>query len=152
MLAFISAIVQHVRGETKEMLYWLVGLGGLVGSMLRYGISGLPIFLPVNDISMGVYIGNVVGSFLLAWLLVCVAQMGRWGEPVQHAVGTGLLGSFTTFSALSAEAFTMLDRGDWLYALFYVGFSIIGGWIAAWLGWRLGQNTIPYLIREKVDL
>lgn len=124
------------------MLYWLVGLGGVAGSLLRYGVSELSIFLPGNEGALSIYICNVMGSFILAWLLVRVAGMGRWGEPVRLALGTGLLGSFTTFSALSAETLGMLDRGDWITALIYVTSSFIGGWLAAWLGWRLGQTTI----------
>lgn len=131
-----------MRGETKDMIYWLVGLGGVGGSLLRYGVSELSIFLPGNEAALSVYICNVLGSFMLAWLLVRAAQIGRWGERVRLALGTGLLGSFTTFSALSVETFGMLDRGDWMMALLYVSLSFIGGWLAAWLGWRLGQTTI----------
>lgn len=124
------------------MLYWLVGLGGLAGSLLRYGVSELSIFLPGEEAAFSIYICNLLGSFILAWLLVRVSEMGRWGEPVRLALGTGLLGSFTTFSALSAETLGMLDRGDWITAFIYVTSSFIGGWLAAWLGWRLGQTAI----------
>ena len=54
------------------MLYWLVGLGGVVGALLRYGVSEMSIFLPVNDIAISVFVSNMIGSFLLAWLFARV--------------------------------------------------------------------------------
>jgi CrcB protein len=134
------------------MLYWLIGLGGVAGSLLRYGVSQLSLFLPGNKVALSVYICNVLGSFILAWLLVRVAEMGRWGEAVRLALGTGLLGSFTTFSALSVEALGMLDRGEWMTALLYITLSFIGGWLAAWLGWRLGQSTNIETDRGEAEL
>lgn len=134
------------------MLYWIVGLGGVAGSLLRYGVSELSIFLPGDEAALSIYICNVLGSFILAWLLVRVAGMGRWGEPVRLALGTGLLGSFTTFSALSAEALGMLGRGEWITTLLYVTLSFIGGWLAAWLGWRLGQSTIIVAGKGEAEL
>ncbi|MEX2414903.1 MAG: CrcB family protein [Paenibacillaceae bacterium] len=134
------------------MLYWLVGLGGLMGSLLRYGVAELSLLLPGNEAVLSVYICNVLGSFILAWLLVRAAEMGHWGDPVRLALGTGLLGSFTTFSALSAEALGMLGRGDWITALIYVTSSFIGGWLAAWLGWRLGQPTIILADKGEAEL
>lgn len=123
------------------MLYWLVGLGGLAGALLRYGVSSLFTNLLGTDAAFSVLICNIAGSFILAWLFVRVADWGKWGEPIRLALGTGLLGSFTTFSALSTEALAMLERGDWMLALLFVSGSLVGGWLAAWLGWQLGQST-----------
>jgi CrcB protein len=134
------------------MLYWLVGLGGVAGSLLRYGVSELSIFLPGNEGAISVYICNMIGSFMLAWLIVRAAEIGHWGERIRLALGTGLLGSFTTFSALSVETLKMLDRGEWMMALLYVLFSFFGGWLAAWLGWRLGQSTIIVADEGEVKL
>jgi CrcB protein len=140
-----------MRGN-KDMLYWLVGLGGVAGSLLRYGVSEISIFLPGNEGAISVYICNMIGSFMLAWLIVRAAEIGHWGERIRLALGTGLLGSFTTFSALSVETLEMLDRGEWMMALLYVLFSFFGGWLAAWLGWRLGQSTIIVADEGEVKL
>lgn len=121
------------------MLYWLVGLGGVVGALLRYAVSEISIFLPVHNIAISVFICNMIGSFLLAWLFTYVSAVSRWGESIRLALGTGLLGSFTTFSALSTNIFDMLDRGQWWEALLYIILNIVVGLLAAWLGWRLAQ-------------
>jgi CrcB protein len=121
------------------MLYWLVGLGGVIGALLRYAVSEMSIFLPINDIAISVFVSNMIGSILLAWLFARLVAGGRISETIRVALGTGLLGSFTTFSALSLDIFAMLDRGQWLEAFMYVALNIIMGLSAAWLGWRLGQ-------------
>jgi CrcB protein len=121
------------------MLYWLVGLGGVIGALLRYAVSEMSIFLPINDIAISVFVSNMIGSFLLAWLFARVVAGGRTSERIRVALGTGVLGSFTTFSALSLDTFAMLDRGQWLEAFMYVTLNIFMSLLAAWLGWRLGQ-------------
>jgi CrcB protein len=123
------------------MQYWLVGLGGAAGALMRYGISVLTVTLFESDAPVGILICNLLGSFILALLIIRITWLGRWGESVRIAVGVGFLGSFTTFSALSAETLGMLMRGDWIFALLFVTFSFAGGWLAAWLGWTLGQST-----------
>lgn len=134
------------------MLYWLVGLGGLAGALLRYGVSSLFTDLLGTDAALSVLLCNIVGSFILAWLFVRVADWGKWGEPIRLSLGTGLLGSFTTFSALSAEVLAMLEREEWMLALLYVSVSFAGGWLAAWLGWRLGQSTSPIVDKGEAEL
>ena len=70
------------------------------------------------------------------------------GERIRVALGTGVLGSFTTFSALSLDTFAMLDRGQWLVAFMYVTLNIFMGlvssvaWLAAWV------NSIGLLSKD----
>ncbi len=134
------------------MRYWLVGLGGLAGSLLRYGVSGLSNNLIGTEPALSVFICNVLGSFILAWLFVRIADLGRWGETVRLTLGTGLLGSFTTFSALSTETLGMLEREEWMLAFIFIAVSFVGGWLAAWLGWRLGQATSEVADKGEAEL
>ena len=90
-----------------------------------------PVEFPIAILSV-----NVIGSFLMGVFVVAAAHKG-----VVHLspfVMTGLLGGFTTFSAFSLEAVTLMERGQIAAAGAYVGLSValsIGGlmlglWIA----------------------
>ena len=108
----------------------LVALGGALGASLRYlwgvgvaRVAGAPMEFPLAI--MG---ANILGSFLMGAFVVLAAQRG-----LTHAspfVMTGLLGGFTTFSAFSLEAMTLMERGAIGHAALYIGLSValsIGG-------------------------
>ena len=115
----------------------LVALGGAIGAACRYlmgvGVMRLagPAGFPIAVLSV-----NIIGSFLMGVFVVAAAQKGL--THLSPFVMTGLLGGFTTFSAFSLEAVTLMERGQIAAAGAYVGLSValsIGGlilglWIA----------------------
>lgn len=115
-------------------LVLFVAAGGAVGSVLRYLVS-----LWLNrGAPWGTLAVNLVGSFLLAFLFASLPGEERTAWRV--ALGTGVLGGFTTYSTFNLEAFSMLERGEGLRALAYVGVTVLGALIAAWLGWVAGRS------------
>ena len=100
---------------------WGVGLYRLLG-----GPTGFPI---------AILSANVIGSFLMGAFVVLAAQRGMMH--LSPFVMVGLLGGFTTFSAFSLEAVTMIERGATGAAMLYVVLSVlmsIGGLMAGmWL-------------------
>jgi CrcB protein len=86
----------------------LVAAGGTVGTGLRYVITVL--VPPRLGIPISVLAINVVGAFLLALLLELLAEHGLdigWSRRLRLAVGTGVLGGFTTYSALATDTATL---------------------------------------------
>ncbi|MEO5534520.1 MAG: CrcB family protein [Pseudolysinimonas sp.] len=103
------------------------GLRLLVDTLLPHGGTAFPI---------GTLIVNVVGSFLLAVLVARVWPVAPgW---VRAGLGPGLLGSFTTFSALAVSTVELTVEGVGATAVLYVAASIVVGLAAAGLGLRLG--------------
>jgi CrcB protein len=103
----------------------LVSLGGVLGSLARYGLAtaapGLTTTLAIN----------VAGSFALG-LLVARRPDGRWSRPF---LGTGVLGGFTTFSTFAVQAVdASLPAGS-----AYVAGTLALGVGAAALGLRVGR-------------
>ncbi len=101
-----------------------VGLGGALGSILRYGVG---VFMA------GTALGTA-GRFPLATLLVNVAGslligiLFRYAEhgSSAHLLGVvGFCGGFTTFSAFSIESLRMLKNGQTGLALLYVAVSVL---------------------------
>lgn len=109
-----------------------VVVGGLVGTALRFGIESA---LPGIWVTLGV---NVVGSFALGFLVARVwPRASAW---LRAGLGTGVLGSFTTFSAVAVAAVTLASNDEWMPALAYLAASLLGGLTAAWLGLRAGAR------------
>ncbi|WP_298858245.1 fluoride efflux transporter CrcB [uncultured Sulfitobacter sp.] len=115
----------------------LVALGGAIGAACRYlmGVGMMRLTGPA-DFPIAVLSVNVIGSFLMGVFVVAAAQKGL--THLGPFVMTGILGGFTTFSAFSLEAVTLIERGQIAAAGAYVGLSValsIGGlmlglWIA----------------------
>src|SRR5690606_31469823 len=80
---------------------------------------------------------NVVGSFALAVLVARVWRIApAW---LRAGLGAGLLGSFTTFSAIALAVVTLGASGAGLLAAGYVAVTVVAGLGAAFLGLRLGR-------------
>jgi fluoride exporter len=116
-----------MRPTWRELV--AVALGGALGTGARLTIDTL-VGQPVSTLAI-----NVVGSFALGLL---VARLWSSAAPwLRAGLGAGLLGSFTTFSAL---AVTLVQLGfTWGTALYLV-LSVALGLLAAWAGLRIGRR------------
>ncbi|HYZ83230.1 MAG TPA: fluoride efflux transporter CrcB [Bryobacteraceae bacterium] len=104
----------------------LVGLGGAVGSVLRYLVSLAVAHRFDHRWPAGTFTVNITGSFLiglLAGLLLRFEAPHSW----RLLLVTGFLGGYTTFSALESETLTLLQAGDWPRALAYPLLSVVVG-------------------------
>lgn len=114
--------------------YRWVALGGATGVFLRGIISEL--YPLANDFHI-VWI-NIIGSFLIA-LLFTMFPAGLY-DRLRWTLGSGMLGGFTTMSTFSLDLLKLLETKQWLLAVQYLTLSIIGGLLAAWLGYALGNR------------
>lgn len=115
----------------------LVALGGAIGAACRFlmGVGVMRLTGPA-DFPIAVLSVNVIGSFLMGIFVVAAAHKGL--NHLSPFVMTGILGGFTTFSAFSLEAVTLMERGQIAAAGAYVALSVvlsigglmIGLWIA----------------------
>ena len=115
-------------------------VGGLVGTGLRLGIDTL---LPhaADELPWSTLLINVAGSFVLAAL---VARVWPWAPHwLKAGLGAGLLGSFTTFSALAVSLVTLAEADEWLLGTGYLIASLGLGLAAATLGLFLGRRPEP---------
>lgn len=88
----------------------------------------------------GTLLVNVLGSFLLG-LLVGLGLRGTLTPRLKAALGTGLLGGFTTFSAFSVETLGLFEEGLWLEGVGNVAISLGLGLPAAVAGLWVGRAT-----------
>ncbi len=110
-----------------------VGVGGALGSILRYGAS---LLYSNKTFPYTTLLINIVGSFVIGIAIAYSVKSeaaGNW----KLFLATGLCGGFTTFSAFSFENLLMIQNGKWLLSLLYITGSVVTGIVAAWLGYKL---------------
>ena len=127
------------RGRTgatpRDLL--AVFVGGLIGTTLRVALD---IALPHDDaaFALSTLLVNVVGAFVLGLLVAALwPRVPGW---VRVGLGPGILGSFTTFSALAVSILALAQSGDVAGAALSIALSIGFGMLAAWLGLVLGAR------------
>ncbi len=113
----------------------LVAVGGAAGSIARYGVEQL--LGPSDGLPVGTLSVNLAGAFLLGALIEVLALRGTDAGRRRAArllLGTGLLGGFTTYSALAVEADTLLRDGRAGLAVAYVLTTVVVGLCASLAG------------------
>ena len=127
-----------------------VFLGGMVGTGLRLGIDhALPhagTAFPASTL-----IANTIGAFALGWLVA-----GLWTRPglpawVKATLGTGMLGSFTTYSAVMVSLVALGAAGFSALGWVYLAATLLLGFGAATLGLRLGARLRHRVLPEIPD-
>lgn len=109
------------------MRFLLVGFGGAVGSMARYGVGlAAARIAPGSAWPWATLTVNVVGGLLMGLLVGWMTQRGGADqENIRVLAGVGVLGGFTTFSAFSLETALMIERRQYGLAAAYVGLSVV---------------------------
>lgn len=119
------------------LLFAAVCVAGGVGAGLRFVVDGWVRSRARTGFPLGTAVVNLSGSFLLgllSGLVLARVLPTAWGS----ALGTGLLGGYTTFSTASVETLRLLQAGEHRTALVSGLGVLVGGVLAALLGWRLG--------------
>ncbi len=112
----------------------LVAGAGAFGALGRYGVSVLATRWLPADFPYGTLIVNVIGCLLLGFVTEWAMSVPALSRHLRLAIGTGFLGSFTTFSTFGVETVTLVERGHWGAALANVGLNLVVGLGCAGLG------------------
>lgn len=116
----------------------LVALGGAVGSVARYKLSGLVLHHAVDwRFPAGTFAVNVLGCLVAGVLAGLAEKHDMLSAEARLLLFTGLLGGFTTFSAFGLETMHLLKRGEVAIASANVLLSVAAGIVALWLGLEL---------------
>lgn len=118
----------------------MVAVGGGVGSATRYMIAGWGQRLTDSTFPAGTLIVNIAGCFLLGLLNYVFSGPHLIREEYRIAITIGFLGGFTTFSTFGWETFSLANDGQTLRALLNILLSVILGFSAVWLGYRLAEK------------
>ena len=104
----------------------LVAVGGSIGASTRYFLYlTFKNFFSANNLFINTFIINIIGSFLIGYLIVLLENKSFSQDFLKYFFIIGILGSFTTFSAFSLETVDLLVNKRYLIAFFYVFLSLV---------------------------
>ncbi len=120
----------------------LVGVGGFVGSVLRYLLSGFVQHLDESaSFPFGTLAVNLLGCLIIGFLSQLADSRGVFTPQARLLVFVGMLGGFTTFSTFTNETFNLLGDNDIWLSLFNVSAHLILGLGMIWLGRAMAHWT-----------
>ena len=110
----------------------LVGIGGFIGSVLRYLIGLLPI-KPDNGFPVKTLFINVLGAFIISSIVILATKNKSLSPNIVLMLKVGVCGGFTTFSTFAYETADLLQSGNGIVAISYAVTSVILGILAIYL-------------------
>lgn len=130
------------RKESALRIIW-VGIGGFIGSVLRYWLSdAAQRAVPGTSFPVGTLVVNVAGCLVIGLLAGAADARGLIGPDARAFLFAGLLGGFTTFSAFALESVNAFKAGSAAIALLNIAASVVLGIGAAWLGRALVMQAL----------
>ncbi|BBI34577.1 fluoride efflux transporter FluC [Cohnella abietis] len=117
-----------------------IAIAGFLGTITRYEIGLLfpqstsPLSFPWATLFI-----NLSGTLMLGYLFGRLSRL-RMPEWVGEVVGTGFIGSYTTFSAFNGQLWELLEHHAYVYSAAYVLLSGVGGWLLAVAGLAWGRG------------
>lgn len=121
----------------------LVGSGGAIGAICRYGLS---LLLNSNtahaqSFPWATFLANMIGCFFIGCFAGYIVGNNDVSLHLKLFFAIGVLGGFTTFSALSLESFNMLQSGHTIMAFSYSISSFLIGIGLCFTGFLLLKTT-----------
>ena len=120
----------------------IVGIGGFIGSVLRYLLSGLAHRWVQDAFPVGTLLVNVLGCIALGMIMSLVEYRQLFGVQTRLFLTIGVLGGFTTFSTFGYETFVLLRESRYLHALLSVAGNVVVGTAAVAAGWMLAKLAV----------
>ena len=113
----------------------LIGLAGLIGTLLRYWLAGFVARQSGETFPWGTLVVNILGCLIAG----AVFHLTEENPTLRTVILVGLLGGFTTFSSYGLQTFTLLRDGALGLATLNVVISNVVGLIMVWVGYGLAK-------------
>ena len=119
-----------------------VGLGGGLGSVLRWWVGRVVGEHYHGDFPLGTFLINISGAFVIGYLsaLFAIDWRDRYATVLKAGVLTGVLGGYTTFSTMQLDAARLAGKSHRHLAAPYLLLSVAVGTVAAGLGVVLARR------------
>lgn len=119
----------------------LIGLGGFLGTVARYAVSGWVARRYGETFPWGTLVVNVVGCFIIGFLFYLTEERLLFDPLLRSIILIGFLGGLTTFSSFGLQTVNLLRDGELAMAALNVVVSNVCGIIMVWLGYWLARLT-----------
>lgn len=118
----------------------IVGVGGGIGSALRYLLQETLHKQIENFEPYGTFVVNILGCLLLGLLAGFAEQEKLVNTSMNLLLISGFCGGFTTFSTFAHQGHTLFLSSKPMQAILYIGLSVVVGLIAAYFGYKLTKG------------
>ena len=121
--------------------FFIIGLGGAIGTIARYIMGGLDYRFSNGVFPISTLVVNVTGSLMIGFL---------WGIMDRFAISPntrlfifiGILGGYTTFSTFSLETFNLVRDGEYRIAFFNMALSVVLSIGAVFVGYIMSKSLV----------
>jgi CrcB protein len=123
------------------VIWVLILVGGAVGGVVRYGVTGVVQRRSAGDFPVGTLAVNLTGALAAGLVVGLVASRG-FDDSVVAWLTTGFLGGYTTFSTWMVETnFAAAEGGSagFRRAVANLAVPLVGGVALAYLGYWFGS-------------
>jgi CrcB protein len=121
-------------GSVRVQRYLIIGLGGALGSMLRYFIGVFAEEKFTTRFPVGTFAINIVACFAIGLSLEWLNRDAGLNPAWRYLIPIGFIGGFSTFSGFEWEAWANFTNGAFWIGISYVAASIVLGLIAVAAG------------------
>lgn len=130
------------HGRVGPVRWLLLFIGGGIGTILRYQVSGLVQDQLGSTFPWGTFVVNVTGCLAIGIFATLADERGMLGSPARLFLMVGVTGGYTTFSTFGLETWRLLQAGDFVPAFANAAGSVVVGLIGLVIGVFLGRLTV----------
>ena len=115
----------------------LIGFAGLLGTLLRYWLSGFVARQYGETFPWGTMAVNMIGCLLTGAVFNLMEERFLVNPTLRTVILIGLMGGFTTFSSYGLQTFTLVRDGEFGLATLNITISNALGLLMVWVGYAL---------------
>lgn len=136
---YLCPYSHKIDAMLKTML--IAGLGGFVGTCLRYLTGKLCHTIAVGGFPLGTFAVNIIGSFIIGLLFGAAERTHAISPTMSALLITGFCGGFTTFSSFADDIYLLLQGRHYITFSLYMGLTIVLGVLLVWSGRALMRGN-----------
>jgi CrcB protein len=130
------------KGTSHLLKYLMVGIGGCLGSILRFWLGSYIGNKMGTRFPYGTFVINITGSFLIGLVFALLTVKTEWSPNWRYLIPIGFIGGYTTFSSFEFETLRTMQDGQIGLGLLYVAASVVVGFVAVWGGMIAGRAMV----------